>query len=142
MEQENNENRSVLRHAFFGQSGCVTLDHGQNGTFLKVGKKNGNGWGWQAAKLSMPELGDIISVLKGETEKVSFFHSFNGRQTKIWINKDDKSQLWVKIEDHAKPLNQGEQEVLAVLLASIIEQRLKENGNEANAGAREAPAFI
>lgn len=141
MEQGNNENRSVLRHAFFGQASCVTLDHGQNGTFLKVGKKNGDGWGWQVAKMSMPELGDIISVIKGRTDKASFFHSFKDKQTKIWINRDDKGQVFFKIEDHAKPLNIGEQEVLLVLLDRVIEQRIKEGNNDnGNTGAENAPA--
>lgn len=141
MEQGNNGNKSVLKHAFFGQASCVTLDHGQNGTFLKVGKKNGNGWNWQVAKMSMPELGDIISVLKSKTDKVSFFHSFKGKQTKIYVNRDEKSSVFFRIEDHAKPINIGEAELMLVLLDRIIEQRIREGSNDnGSAGAENAPA--
>lgn len=127
METNTKEIQNELKHSFFGQANCLTISNGNIGSFMSIGKKNGTGWNWEAAKMSLPELGDIIAVLKGVVDKVSFFHQYEGKKTQIWVNKEsEKGIVFFKIQDHAKPLNQGEQQVLQVILKEIILQRINE----------------
>ena len=139
---ESKTNKNALKYAFFGKSSCLVLhDDTQNGTFLKVGKKVDNdSWSWQKAKMSLSELGEIISVLKDKMGQTSFIHSFNDRQqTRIWINRDDKKMIFFKINDCSKPINLGEQEVLLILLEQIIARRVRETDIENKKSMKKIP---
>jgi hypothetical protein len=114
-----------LARAFFGRESCVRFEHNSLGTWMMLGRKNGTGWVWQKAKLSPAEVGDILCVVHGKTDKVGFFHTFEKdgvkKETRITVSKaQDGPNVFFRIEEHAKPLNPGEQEVLAVFLQRVL----------------------
>jgi len=87
--------------------------------FLTVGKKVEDTWKWETAKMKDHELGDIIRVLNNSSENVSFYHKFNDKETKIWINRKEEN-VFIKVNDFSKLLRPGEQMVLKILLQRII----------------------
>ena len=89
--------------------------------FFHIGQldqSNGK-WTWIKAKMNESEIGEIIKVLNGAKNSISFYHSFNGKETKLWFNRKEDF-LFVKIESISKPLSMGEQEILRILLEHII----------------------
>ncbi|MCB1084461.1 MAG: hypothetical protein KDK61_09140, partial [Simkania sp.] len=74
---------------------------------------------WKKVKMNDMELGDILRVLEGKAEQVSFFHDFKGEKTQIWINKKDDA-FFIKVRELSKSLTTGEQRVLQELLGFII----------------------
>lgn len=109
----------MLDRAFFGKDNCLTLQMRGKQCYLKWGRKAGSAWEWKNAKMSDSELGDILRVLDGEEREASFFHSFNGDSTKIWVSRQDKAVVF-KADDYTKGLQPGEQKVLSVLLRNCI----------------------
>jgi len=114
-----------LARSFFGLESCLRLEHNATGTWMMLGRKNGTGWTWNKAKLNPAELGDILCVLAGRTSKVGFFHTFTKdgvkKETRINVNKAESGDsVFFRIEEHAKPLNPGEQEVLRALLQRVL----------------------
>lgn len=93
--------------------------------FVSAGKKSEDQWTWQRAKMTDSELGEIIRVLDGSAEKVSFFHKFHDKETKIWVNRNEEN-VFIRVNDQSKPLSPGEQMVLKILLQGIIEENSKE----------------
>lgn len=131
MKQE--ESGKSFGRSFFGKDSCMRIEHNTAGTWMSIGHKNGNGWQWKKAKLSPVELGDILTVLNDKTDKVSFFHSFKQKdgerkETKIFVSRaEDSPSVFFRIEEHAKPLNLGEQEVLKTLLHQILFKTCESN---------------
>jgi len=118
------QHRNRLDKCFFGkESGLkVQYDKENNKIYLGIGKKGSNNdWTWETAKLKDIEAAEIIRVITSKTEAASFFHSFNNKKTKIWINKSEDS-LAIKIENQSKRLNPAEQEVLRIFLEEVILQ--------------------
>ena len=114
-----------LARAFFGQQSCLRMESNENGVWMMVGRRNGQRWVWQKAKLNPAEVGDILCVLAGKADKIGFFHTYEKdgvkKETKINISKaEDSSNVFFRIGEHAKPLNAGEQEVLKVLLERAL----------------------
>ena len=118
------QHRNRLEKCFFGQESAlkVQYDKETNKFYLTVGKKGtNNDWTWETAKLKDIEAAEIIRVITSKTEAASFFHSFNNKNTKIWINKSEDN-LAIKIENQGKKLNPAEQEVLRIFLEEVILQ--------------------
>ena len=122
MEQE--QNQLALDKAFFSKQSCLKLQYSKStgSIYLHVGKKKGEkDWFWMKTKIRDCEAADVLSVLDGKVEKVSFFHKFKDVQKRTWISRDDdKGLVWVRIEDYSKQLSGGEQKVFAVLLERAI----------------------
>jgi hypothetical protein len=97
----------------------IQYNKNTNQIYIHAGKKDNYKWVWIKSKFSDSEIGEILRVLDGQTDKCSFFHQFNGNTTRTWINKKD-GFIFVKIEDISKALNSGEQEVMKVLLEKVI----------------------
>ncbi len=116
-------NQLVLNKAFMSKTGCLKLQYNEQtkSIYLHAGKKNGDdSWSWMKTKISDDEAAEILNVLKGKTDKISFFHKFNNVSKRTWVNKDDKGLLWVRIEDFRKQLTTGEQTVFEILLERAI----------------------
>jgi hypothetical protein len=121
--------KNHLQKAFFGKDNClkVTLNYKME-CYFEFGtpkQKTANpdqssgGWNWKPVKFSDMELGEMINVLEGKKDSVSFFHDFKGDKTQIWIKKSDKF-FSVKVRELSKGLSEGEQTVLRELLKHII----------------------
>ena len=67
------------------------------------------------------EIAKILRLLQQRTESVNFYHTFDGNQTKIWINRSQET-VFLKIEDQAKGIGPAEQEVLRIVLEETILQ--------------------
>jgi len=118
------QQRNRLDKCFFGKESAlkVQYDKENNNIYLGVGKKGSNNdWTWENAKLKDVEAAEIIRVIASKTEAASFFHSFNNKDTKIWINKNEDS-LIIKVDDQSKKLTPAEQEVLRLFLEEVILQ--------------------
>lgn len=133
------QHRNRLDKCFFGKESAlkVQYDKENNKIYLGIGKKGtNNDWTWENAKLKDIEAAEIIRVIASKTEAASFFHSFNNKNTKIWINKNEDT-LTIKVDDQSKKLSPAEQEVLRIFLEEVILQslsnpkasRLSESGN-------------
>lgn len=134
------KNEVRLARAFFGRESCVRFEHNTLGTWMMAGRKNGNGWTWQKAKLNPAELGDILSVLAGRVDKVGFFHTFTKdgvkKETRINVNRTVESpNVFFRIEENAKPVNLGEQEVLRIFLERILTETCKDDWQPAGGEA-------
>ena len=120
------QHRNRLDKCFFGKESAlkVQYDKETGKIFLGIGKKgSSNDWTWENAKLKDVEAAEIIRVIASKTEAASFFHSFNNKNTKIWINKSEDS-LIIKVDDQSKKLSPAEQEVLRIFLEEVILQSL------------------
>lgn len=87
--------------------------------YFHTGQKSADKWSWVKAKMNTAELGMILKVLKGEKNSTSFYHKFNEKETKIWVNRKE-DYVFIRIEKISKSLTEGEQEELKVLLEYII----------------------
>ena len=76
-------------------------------------------WSWKPVKFSDMELGEIINVLEGKKDSVSFFHDFKGDKTQIWVKKSEKF-FTIKVKELSKGLSTGEQVVLRELLKHAV----------------------
>lgn len=125
MNKTEKGNSQRLARAFFGRDSCVRFEHA-DATWMMVGKKHGHGeWQWQKAKLNPEEVGEIIAVMSGRIDKAGFFHTFDKdgvkKETRINISKtDDSPNIFFRIDELAKPLDIGEQEVLKALLQRVL----------------------
>jgi hypothetical protein len=119
MEYKNNG--LIINKAFMSKNNALKIQYNKNTNqiYIHAGKKDNYKWVWIKSKFSDSEIGEILRVLDGQTDKCSFFHQFNGNTTRTWINKKD-GFIFVKIEDISKALNSGEQEVMKVLLEKVI----------------------
>ncbi|MBN1175103.1 hypothetical protein JXA48_00510 [Candidatus Woesearchaeota archaeon] len=111
-----------LQKAFFGKDNCLKLTlNADLECYMEFGtpKPNSKEWNWKPVKFNDVEIGEIINVLEGKKQSVSFFHDFKGDKTQIWINKSEKF-FSIKVKELSKGLNDGEQRVLLELLKHII----------------------
>ncbi len=118
------QHRNRLDKCFFGKESALKIqyDKENNKIYLGIGKKGSNNdWTWEKAKLKDIEAAEILRVIASKTEAASFFHTFNNKNTKIWINKNEDS-LIIKVDDQSKKLNPAEQEVLRIFLEEVILQ--------------------
>lgn len=116
--------RSLLERAFFSQESVLkVVVNNKNECYFQWGWKAQGKWDWKNVKFNDAELGEILLVLEGGKDKVSFFHNFETRKgktiTQIWINRSN-SYCTFKVKECSKGLNTGEQKVLEVLLKHAI----------------------
>ena len=127
------ENKQIINKAFFGgqknAKNClkIVLNISKE-LYFSFWKQE---WGkkWIHVKMNCAELGDIINVIEGRKNSIAFFHTFsnNGAENKrqIWVNAVKNEQtneraVFIKIKELSKPLSEGEQQVLKLLLSNII----------------------
>lgn len=116
----------ILTKAFFGKKNCLKAYLNDKLDFyLEFGKTaDEKTWSWKKVKMNDDELGQILSVLEGTQDSVSFFHSFKEDKTQIWVNKS-KEAFFIKVKELSKSLSIGEQYVLRELLKySIIRMNM------------------
>ena len=107
----------MVKKAFFGKSSCLKLQENEGQVYLHMGSNKTDSWEWTKLKMSDVELGEIIRVLNGSTERWSTVHVFKENQNKIWVDKaSDGKAVFFKINDVTKAMSSGEQECLRVLL--------------------------
>ena len=75
-------------------------------------------WKWIKAKFKDNELGEIIGVLDGITESVSFCHKYNDTIRSIWVYKK-AGKVTIKVKEVIKSLTIGEQIVLSNVLTQV-----------------------
>lgn len=126
-------NKVHMQKAFFGKDNCLKLTlsekideknklNNEKECYFEFGTPKQNskeGWNWKPVKFNDAELGEIINVLEGKKDSVSFFHDFKGDKTQIWIKKSEKF-FSIKVKELSKGLNDGEQRVLLELLKHVI----------------------
>ncbi len=111
-----------LSRAFFGKDNCLKVYlNDKLECYFEFGSPNkqGEGWKWKPVKFNDAELGEMIGVLEGRKENVSFFHDFKGDKTQIWVRRN-ADKFSIKVKELAKGLNFGEQMVLKELLGHCI----------------------
>ncbi|MGM5481629.1 MAG: hypothetical protein ACQESE_04440 [Nanobdellota archaeon] len=114
---------ALLQRAFFGKDNClkVTL-HKKLECYFEFGTPKAEkekGWKWKPVKFNDVELGEILLVLEGKKQSVSFFHKYKDETTQIWVSRKDKF-VTIKVKELSKGLNEGEQTVLRELIRHII----------------------
>lgn len=80
-----------------------------------------NNWKWIKAKFKDTELGEIVGVLSGISDSVSFCHRYNNVIRSIWVYKKS-GKVSLKVKEVSKSLTVGEQIVLSNVLNQIIQQ--------------------
>ena len=115
------QNPLGVRKTFFGKDNCLVLQVNteEKKTFLQIGKRGPAGWTWNKAKINNEEIGDILRVLESKTEGASFYHRYQGKETKIWISRK-ADNVYFRIENQSKALSPGQQTVMAILLRHAI----------------------
>ena len=124
-------NSLILNKAFFGKGNCLKLTlNRQKECYMQWGMKINEKYEWHKIKFSDIELGQICDVLEGRKDQVAFFHSFNGKQRQIWVNKSpDGNGCFFKIKEMNKGLARGEVVVMKILLQHVIaEMSLSKEG--------------
>ncbi len=120
----------ILEKLFFGKINCFKLQLNSSfEIYFHIGLVNSktNSWDWIKVKMNDIELGEILNLLNKPEGKISFFHSYDGKKTQIWCNKNP-NQFSIKINNISKNFNIGEFEVLKILISeSIIKNNFKEN---------------
>ena len=110
----------ILAQTAFGKESCVKIERNGRGTWLQVGRKSDEGWDWHKAKLSDVEIAELLCVLDRGQEQASWFHTFNGNETRISAGRKEKT-VFIRVDDYAAALNPGQQIVFAVLCQRILE---------------------
>lgn len=116
--------KTLLEKAFFGKDSCLVINFNEkNECYFQFGKANNDKWTWKKTKMNDVELGDILLVLEGKKDKVSFYHSFekNGNKstTQIWVDRLGNNVAF-KVKEATRAISPGEQQVLITLLRHII----------------------
>ena len=116
--------RVLLQRAFFGQDNVLkVLVNSRGECYFQWGWPAAERWEWKKVKFNDMELGEMLTVLQGQKEKASFFHSYDSVEgkttTQIWINRSG-GYCTFKVKECSKSLNAGEQKVLEVLLQHAI----------------------
>ncbi|MFH0874741.1 MAG: hypothetical protein V1859_02300 [archaeon] len=120
---EKNMDQLLINKAFMSKTSALKLQFNKNekSMYLHVGKKGSDElWQWTKAKITDDEAGQILEVLEGKNKQVSFFHAFKEQKKQIWVNRDDKNIVWVRIQENRKQLDCGEQKVFGILLTHAI----------------------
>ena len=120
-DKEPKNNNLALNRTFFGQTTALKVQYNKdlNKIFVHTGKKNGESWKWEVAKLYDTELAEVLRLLNKEIDRIGFFHQFESKETKISVNRKEET-VFFRIGDISKALNYGEQVVLKLLLENLI----------------------
>ena len=115
------EEHIVLGRTAFGKESCVKIERNGRGTWLQVGRKKNGAWGWEKAELADVEIAEMLLVLDRAEGQASWFHSFNGSETKISVSRKEAT-VFVRVNEFAAALNPGQQVVFAHLCSRILEK--------------------
>lgn len=118
-----NPPRQLVKRSFFGKGNCFKYLLYDDGTVMfHFGTEQGKEWSWKKVKMNDAELGEILLVLEGRKEDVTFYHSFGEGEkkttTQIWVNtkqEQGKKAFFIRVQELSKSFNQGEQRVLEAL---------------------------
>ncbi len=116
------QTKLVINKAFFGKENCLKIAlNSQKECYMHWGMKKDEKYEWFKIKFNDMEIAQIYDVLDGKKSQVAFFHSFNGKQRQIWINKSaDGESTFFKIKEMNKSLTKGEMTVMKLLMSNII----------------------
>lgn len=123
-EQSQAPKRTKIDKCFFGQKTALKIQYNQEtkSIYLGIGRKQEDDtWTWKTAKMKDTETAEILRLLQQKAENINFYHTYNGNETKIWINRNQDT-VFFKIEDQSKGLSPAEQEVLKIVLEETILQ--------------------
>lgn len=112
-----------INKAFFGQDNALKIQYNTdtNEVYLHLGKVHEKVWTWYRAKLNDVELGNIIQVLVGKINHISFFHKFNSNPQQIFVDRSKNGKTFAfRIGSMSKALNEAEAYVLKILIESLI----------------------
>jgi len=113
-------NRLSFNKAFFGKTTCLKVTQNTMGeVYFHFGLEQNKVWTWKKVKFNDVELADIVSVLNGKRDSVSFFHNFNDDKTQIWITRKENAVTF-KTKHSSRTLIGGELYVLELLLNHLI----------------------
>lgn len=118
------QTKLIANKAFFGKENCLKLTlNSRKECYMHWGMNKDGKYEWFKIKFNDLELGQIHEVLDGKKSQQAFFHTFNGKQRQIWINKSaDGESVFFKIKEMNKSLSRGEAVVMKLLIAEIILQ--------------------
>ncbi len=117
---QNSGGRLFYNKAFFGKTSCLRVTQNTLGeVYFGFGLEKNGSWSWKKVKFSDAELAQIIRVLRGESDSVSFFHNFNDEKTQIWITRKNNSVNF-KTKHSSRTLVDGELLVLEIMLNNCI----------------------
>jgi len=122
--EQSQPKRAKIDKCFFGQKTALKIQYNQENKSIYLGigrKEEDDSWTWKTAKMKDTEIAEILRLLQQKAESINFHHTFNGNQTKIWINRNQDT-VFFKIEDQGKGLSLAEQEVLRIVLEEAILQ--------------------
>ncbi len=116
--------RTLLQRAFFTPDTALkVMVNSRRECYFQWGWKTPRSWEWKKVKFNDAELGELLLVLEGKKESVSFYHSFDGKEgkstTQIWVRRSN-DYCSFKVQECSKSLNPGEQRVLLQLLQHAI----------------------
>jgi hypothetical protein len=112
--------RLSFNKAFFGKTTCLKVTQNNEGEiYFHFGLEQNKVWTWKKVKFSDTEIAQIIYVLEGKSQSISFFHNFNDDKTQIWITRKDNSVTF-KTKHSSRTLIDGEILVLEILLKQFI----------------------
>ena len=116
------DEKLIINKAFFGKDNCLKLMLNVNKEcYMHWGMKKADKYEWVKVKFSDQELAQIYDVLDGKKPQQAFFHSYNGKQRQIWINKLPEGEaIFFKIKEMNKSLSKGELVVMKLLISEII----------------------
>jgi hypothetical protein len=116
-----NINPITINKAFFGKDNCLKIIYNKERKecYFHFGISLNKQYTWKKLKFNDAELGSILLVLYGRKPSIAFFHKYNDSTTQIWVNRQNEF-VFVKIKELSKSLNEGEQEVMRILLEHIV----------------------
>jgi len=122
---------------FFGQNtGLIISSSSKNDPyfFIRCIKKKLDGK-WEkpskgegkTIKFSLEEAVMILEVLKRELKQWSTYHVYKDSKTQISFNWEDEAMktLWININHYAKMLNFSQTEVMRLLVAHFLEEKIE-----------------
>lgn len=125
----NSHNRS-----FFGQNTALIIQDASKKEdwlfFRCIKRKKGNIWEkpsqgeGKVIKISLDELVMILKVLTGEKDSWTTYHRYNGTNTQISLNWQEKI-LWMNIGDYSKMLDEAQIEIMRLLLDHILREKIE-----------------
>jgi len=122
------------QRSFFGQKVGIIYDSGSWDdesiylTFLKqlddkTWEKPSRQMG-KKIKLNLGEQIMIAKVLSGELKDWSTVHKFKEQNTSISVNRDEKENVWIKVDAYRKRITSPELEILLMMIEHVIHEKI------------------
>ncbi|MFX1313740.1 MAG: hypothetical protein ACFFHD_14210 [Promethearchaeota archaeon] len=121
--------------SFFGTQAALFIQSSSKSDpfiFLKLIKKKSDG-SWErltsregiTIKCGLEEMIMILSVLRKNRTKWTTVHGFKEEKKSISFNWDEKSKLWIHVENYSKQLVYPQTELLTMLLEHILQEKIE-----------------